>query len=156
MKKVKFILVNATLFVALSFFSSCLSNDQKNDAAKAQVVAAQENLEKVQNNANVVAEKVATADELKLFKLESELKIKKNEVSIAELNLKMNKPGSALDEVYANRIDTLEQKNQDLKSRIDNYEKSQSDWTKFKSDFNRDLDELGNRLKNIASENNKK
>ncbi len=144
------------IFVAACLISSCLSNDQKKDAANAQVEAAQENLEKVQNNADLVAEKVATADELKLFKLESELKIKKNEVSIAELNLQMNKPGSKLDDVYESKIDTLEQINKNLESRIDKYEKSQSDWTKFKKDFNRDLDELGNRLKIIASENTKK
>lgn len=156
MKKVNYVFVNAMIFVAACLISSCLSNDQKKDAANAQVEAAQENLEKVQNNADLVAEKVATADEFKLFKLESELKIKKNEVSIAELNLQMNKPGTVLDEVYESKIDTLEQINQDLESRIDNYEKSQSDWTKFKKDFNRDLDELGNRLKIIASENTKK
>lgn len=148
MNRTPFIHVTATFFLAGILFAGCMSSDQKNDAAKAQVLAAQQNLDVVQKNADMVAEKAATADELKTFKLESDLKIKNNEVRIAELKLKMNKSGSALDEVYAKRIDSLEMKNKNLKTRMGDYEKTHSDWTKFKHDFNRDLDELGNTLKN--------
>jgi len=156
MKKGKFILLAATVLVSVGLSTGCMSNAQKEEAANAQVVIAGENLEKVQKNADVVAEKTASENELKSFKLESIVKIKKNEVSIAELNLAMNKPGTVLDNVYANRIDSLEQTNQNLKLRIDKYERTHSDWTKFKADFNRDLDQLGTTLKRIAGENLKK
>lgn len=143
----------AVLFVAGGLFTACLSSEQKKDAANAQVVEAQENLDKVQENADNAIEKVATEDELKTFKLESELKIKNNEVSIAELKLKINKPGMANDPTYTRRIDSLELKNKNLKTRMGDYEVTHSDWTKFKRDFNRDLDELGNKLKAVAKEN---
>ena len=107
---------------------------------------AQDNLTKVQQNATIVAEKAATEDQLKTFRLESELKIKNNEVSITKLKLEINKPGTALGEVYAKRIDSLEMKNINLRTRLGNYEKTHSDWTKFKQDFNRDLNELGRTL----------
>ena len=126
-----------------------MSSDQKKENARNRVQAAEENLDKAQNNETAVAQKAATADELKTFKLESELRIKNNEVSIAELKLKMNKPGSALEEVYARRIDSLHMKNQNLKTRMDNYEKTHTDWGKFKSEFNRDLDNLGKSLKSL-------
>ena len=140
----------AVLFLTGGLFIGCMSSEQKKDVANAQVVNAQNNLIKVQNNANVVAQNAATADELKTFRLESDLKIKNNEAKIAELKLKMNKPGIVPDEVYAQRIDSLEIKNTNLKKRMGDYERTHSDWTKFKHDFNRDLDALGNTLKEIA------
>jgi len=144
------------MFLALALLSSCMSNDQKKEDARNKTQTALENLNTAQNNENKVAQKVATEEELKTFKLESELKIKNNEVSITKLKLKMNKPGSALDEVYARRIDSLQLKNQNLKTRIGNYEKTHTDWGKFKSDFNRDLNQLGKNLNSLADEHLKK
>ena len=143
------------LLLALVLLNSCMSNDQKKEDARNKTQTALENLNTAQNNENKVAQKVASEEELKTFKLESELKIKNNEVSIAKLKLKMNKPGSALDEVYASRIDSLQLKNQNLKTRIGNYEKTHTDWGKFKSDFNRDLNELGKTLNNLTVGHNK-
>jgi len=144
------------LLFALALLSGCMSNDQKKEDAQNKTQTALENLNTAQNNENKLAQKVASEEELKTFKLESELKIKNNEVSIAKLKLKMNKPGSALDEVYASRIDSLQLKNQNLKTRIGNYEKTHTDWGKFKSDFNRELNQLGKTLKSLTDEHIKK
>jgi len=144
------------MFLALALLSSCMSNDQKKEDARNKTQTALENLNTAQNNENKVAQKVATEEELKTFKLESELKIKNNEVSITKLKLKMNKPGSALDEVYARRIDSLQLKNHNLKTRMGNYEKIHTDWGKFKSDFNRDLNQLGKTLNSLTDEHIKK
>jgi len=38
---------------------------------------------------------------------------------------------------------------------MSDYERTHSDWEKFKRDFNRDLDDLGSKLKSIAKENRK-
>jgi len=144
------------LFTVLALLCSCMSNDQKKEDARNKTQTALENLNTAQNNENKVAQNVATEEELKTFKLESELKIKNNEVSIAKLKLKMNKSGSALDEVYARRIDSLQLKNQNLKTRMGNYEKTHTDWGKFKSDFNRDLNQLGKTLNSLTDEHIKK
>ena len=143
----------AILFITVGLLSSCRSPEQQKKAADAQVVIANNNLDTEIMNANNLAEKAATAEELKTFKLESDLKIKNNEVRIAELKLKMNKPGVVPDKVYEKKIDSLELKNKNLKTRMGDYERSHSSWTKFKRDFNRDLDELGSKLKDIAKEN---
>ena len=140
------------LLLALVLLNSCMSNDQKKEDARNKTQTALENLNTAQNNENKVTQKVASEEEFKTFKLESELKIKNNEVGIAKLKLKMNKPGSALDEVYARRIDSLQLKNQNLKTRIGNYEKTHTDWGKFKSDFNRELNQLGKTLKSLTDE----
>jgi hypothetical protein len=155
MKKLIVILSVVTMFIVVALFSSCKSTDQKKEDAQNKTQVALENLNEAQNNENAVAQKAATEDELKTFRLESDLKIKDNEVSIAKLKLKMNKPGSALDEVYARRIDSLELKNQNLKTRIGNYEKTHTDWGKFKSDFNRDLNALGKTLNELTVDHSK-
>ena len=142
----------AILLTTGTFFTGCMSSEQKKEAADAQVVIAQDNLTKTQNNANLVAERAATATELKTFRLEYDLKIKNNEVKIAELKLKLNKPGASLDADYTRKIDSLEFKNTNLKKRLGDYEQTHSNWAKFKHDFNRDLDDLGNKLKHIAKE----
>jgi len=140
----------AILFVTIALMSGCMSSDQKKNDAKNRVTDARDKLEIAKNNENVVAQKAATADEIETFKLESELKIKHNEVSIAELKLKMNNPGSSLDEVTAKKIDSLEIRNKNLKTRIDSCGKTRTDWERFKRDFNRDMDELGRSLKDMT------
>jgi chromatin segregation and condensation protein Rec8/ScpA/Scc1 (kleisin family) len=155
MKKSMFPLITTLAFVIITLLCSCLSTDQKKEDAKNRTQDAQDNLNAAQINENKVDEKVATEAELKTFKLESELKIKNNEVSIAKLRLQMNKQGSTLDDVYARRIDSLQLKNQNLRTRMGNYEKTHTDWGKFKSDFNRDLYELGKTLNNLTVEHTK-
>ena len=143
------------LFLTVALLTSCMSSDQKKEDARNRTQVALDNLNSAQNNENKVDQKVANEEELKTFKLESDLKIKTNEVSIAKLKLQMNKSGSALDEVYARRIDSLQIKNQNLKTRMADYEKTHTDWGKFKSDFNRDLNQLGRSLNSLTEEHTK-
>ena len=144
------ILYLSILFVTGTLFTGCMSSEQKKEAADAKVEAAQENLNDMQKKADVMNEKAATAQEWKTFKLESELKIKNNEVSIAKLKLKMNEQGSTPDVIYVRKIDSLEFRNKNLKTRMGNYELTHSDWTKFKEDFNRDLNEVAFRIKELV------
>lgn len=138
------------LFAIAILYSSCSTPEQKKAVADAKVIDAQENLNKTMNNADKASENVATAEELKTFRLEYDLRIKNNEAKIANLKLKINKSNDAPDTEYTREIDSLQYKNTNLKKRLADYEKTHSDWSKFKNDFNRDLDDLGNRLKKIA------
>ena len=155
MKKINSTLTLTAVILTAALFCGCMSNDQKKENASNRTQVAQDNLNAARNNETKVAQNVASEEELKTFKLESELKIKNNEVSIAKLKLKMNKPGSALDEVYARRIDSLQMKNQNLKTRMGSYEKTHTNWDKFKRDFNRDLNELGRTLNGLTDAHNK-
>lgn len=155
MKKITLPISLAVICLAGSFLTACMSDNQKKEAAQAQVDSAQANLYKVKVNAAIVEQKAATEEEFKTFKLESELKIKNNEVSIAALKLKMNKSGGTLDEVYIRKIDSIEIKNKNLKTRVGDYERTHSDWTKFKQDFNRDMDDLGRSISNIVKSKSK-
>lgn len=155
MKKSIFSLAIAATFMAGAIFTSCQSPAEKVEGAEAKVQDAKQDLKEVQKDANAEAQKAANAEEWRIFKSESEVKIRANETYIAELKEKMKRSGRALDAVYAKNIEALEQKNKDMRSRIDVYDKSQSNWESFKTEFGRDMDELGQALKNLAVDNKK-
>jgi len=155
MKKITFIIVSSITIISLGTFSACMSSDQKNKVAEDKVLVAEEKLQEAQENAYEVADQTATDDELKAFKLESELQIRKNDVSIAELRLKMNNSDKKNDKIYAERIDTLVKRNENLNARIYNYQKTQRDWNKFKREFKNDMDNLGQAIKDLGVNNKK-
>lgn len=152
MKKSILTIVAVTAFLTGTIFTGCQSPAEKEASAEAKLQSAEIELEAAQKEATV--QKAATAEEWELFKKETDLKIRKNEISIAELKIKINKPGTTFDELYKKRIDALEQKNKDLKIRMESYEKSksQSDWGKFKREFNADMNELGKALTDFTND----
>ena len=57
---------------------------------------------------------------------------------------------------YKEKIAKLEQKNTDMKRRMDDYKSdSQEQWESFQREFNHDMDELGNSLKDLTKNNTK-
>ncbi|MBK8490417.1 MAG: hypothetical protein IPL49_05775 [Saprospirales bacterium] len=146
MKQLIFILAVATMFMAGTVFTGCQTAAEKEQAD-------QDRLEAAQADLDAAADKLATAEEWRAFKTESEEKINDIEIRIAELKEKMKNSGKILDGLYAQRIETLEQKNRDLRTKMANYEQNQSDWESFKREFNHDMDELGQALKDFTVDN---
>jgi DNA repair ATPase RecN len=141
--------------MAGTIFTSCQSSIQKQEAAQAKVRDAKQDLNAAQKDAKAAAQVVATAEEWKAFRSESELKIRDNEIRITELNVKMKKPGEIFDALYAKKIANLEQQNKDMRARLEAYEKSQSNWESFKREFNHDMDAIGQALKDLTVDNKK-
>jgi outer membrane murein-binding lipoprotein Lpp len=146
------IAIAATL-AAGTMFTGCTSAAQKEDAAQAKVQDAQQDLDEALNDANTASEKAATVEEWKEFRAVSENQIRNNEIRIVELRKKQNKPGKLFDALYEKKITTLEKQNQEMRARMDAYEKSQSDWETFKSEFNHDMAELGKALNDLTVKN---
>lgn len=143
------------LFSAL-FLSSCQSSAQKSDAADAKVQDAKQDLQAAEKNATIAAQKQASAEEWAAFKAETEMKIKTNESMIADLKATMKATGKKMDAKYVESVEALEQKNKDLKNRMDAYgANTQSDWDSFKREFNHDMDALGQAFKDLTVNNKK-
>jgi hypothetical protein len=153
MNKRKTSLAILPLLLIGTIFTGCQSPAQKEKAARNNVLEARQDLKELQNEANAEAKKVANAQEWETFKYDSEIVIRNNEIRIAELRVKLNKPGTTLDPIYEKKIVAMEQQNKDLKKRIEDYEKSQSDWEIFKREFNHDMEELGKALKDLTVNN---
>jgi peptidoglycan hydrolase CwlO-like protein len=152
MKKSIFTLAVAT-FVIGSSITGCKPNTEKEqdaqenvDSAKVAVTEAEEDLDE--------AKRAATAEEWQQFKEDTNAKIEENNAKIAELKLKIKKTGKDIDKAYQKNIDTIEQRNKNLKIKIDSYQNDvNSDWNSFKREFNHDMDELGQSLKDFTVNN---
>jgi len=153
MKKTIIILAVTAAFMAEAVFSGCQSADQKIAEAKEKVQDANQDLKLEQNKANTAAQKTANAEAWKALKSEWEAAIKSNEIIIADLKAEIKKPGKIFDGMFEKSINELEQKNKEMKIRIDAYDKSQSDWESFKREFTHDMDGIGTALKNLTVNN---
>ncbi len=154
MKKVIFMLVVITACTTGILFTGCQTSDQKVDEAKTKVQDAKDDLKDVQQDANEEALKAATAEEWSIFKSESDIKIKANETLITNMKDKMKASGKKMDAVYEKNIDLLEQRNKDLRNRIDAYDNnSKSNWASFKREFNHDMDELAIAFRDLTVNN---
>jgi outer membrane murein-binding lipoprotein Lpp len=153
MKKKFNTLMILALIIAGPVFTGCKSSAQKEQDAQEEVQNAQDKLDQAQTDANAAELRVVTDEEWVAFKSDAEIRIKDNEVRIAELTVQMNKPGALFDAIYKKRINKLEQQNRDLRVRINAYDRNNTDWETFKREFNHDMDEIGNALKDLTVNN---
>lgn len=103
------------------------SSVQKKEVAQANVHNDKQDLNAAQKDTNAVISKAAAAEEWEKFNRSGfELKIKTNEMRITELNIKIQKPAELFDAFYVQKIANLEKENRYLKSRLEAYDKSQS------------------------------
>ena len=147
-----------TLFILGTFItvlSAGLTGCQPNskEAAEKKLEKEKEDLREAQKDVNEAADRVATIEEYGQFKNEAAIKIQKNNDRIAELRVKLAKPGTGLDEQYVIKINKLEQENKDLRVRVDTYDTTQSNWEEFKREFNRDMNALGESIEDLFEDN---
>ena len=88
--------------------------------------------------------------EYEKFRKESEVKIRCNETSIADLSMKFVKRNRKDQAIYQNQIDELEQKNDYLRTELINYkDERHENLMSFRKKFNRDMDGLIKALNNF-------
>lgn len=142
-----------TTFMAGTVLTSCQNTTKKEEAAQDNVEDARENLDNAKEELTE-ARKEATHEEWNAFRADTDATITANEVRIADLKARMNNTGKTIDAEYAKRIQVLEQKNNDLKVKIESYKtESKNDWDSFKKEYNRDMKELGQAFKNLTVDN---
>ena len=139
-----FLLITISGFLITMF--SCGNAEQKVANAEENVADAEKKLSD--------AEDEYLADVEKHRMMYSE-KIAANDKSIAEFNARIEKEKKDVRAEYKAKIEELEQKNSDLKKKMDDYKVEGKDqWEIFKTEFSRDMDELGTALSNITVKNN--
>ena len=153
----KRILVLAVVTITVgTIINGCQTQSEKVEDAQNRVENADSNLKEVQKDSLKHAQKATNIEEWKIFRNESQAKIRNNEIRIEALKTKINNNGGS--ENYSNRerIDSLEKKNKELVTRMDNYDKGKSDWETFKLEFDRDLDGLGESIQKFTIKNHGK
>jgi len=130
--------------IAGTILTSCQSSEKKVENAKENVVEAKQDLNQI------------VKDSIIQFRTESAIKIAEHEKSIADFRMRIAKDKKANRVKYEAKLAELEQKNTDLKKRLDDYkEESQEQWNSFKVGFNKDMDAFGEAFKNLGSKDKK-
>lgn len=135
------LIIAALAFVSVATFTGCNTPAQK-------VENAEENVEQA-NEALAKAKQEYLAD-LESFRKENATQALSNELKIAELKTRIANEKQATRAANNKRISELEQKNLELKNKMAEYnEDGQENWKSFKTEFSRDMDELGQALTNF-------
>lgn len=134
-------------FLSFSILTSCDNTAQNVTDAKSDVKEAKLNLDK----ANTKYE-----EEIEQFKKEAADKIAANEKSLAEFKARKEADKKAIEADYNKKTDAIEQKNSDLKKKMDDFKfEGAEKWELFKADFNDSVNELGNALSNLTGNDKK-
>jgi exonuclease VII large subunit len=92
--------------------------------------------------------------EWQTFKRESEQIIEANEKRIDAFKNTMDKAGPKVEAKYSKGVALLEQKNRDLKKKLDDYkDEGQSKWEEFKTNFKHDMDGIGKTMTDLFKDN---
>ena len=146
MKKSIFTIALTTI-IAGTLITSCNSSTEKVEDAAVKVDQAAEDLTKA---------KEAFDAEYTKFKSESEQRMLDNDNQISELKASKEKMKKEAKEDYDKAIADLEQKNSNMRIKMNEYKEEGNDkWESFKREFNHDMDELGQSLKDLTKNNTK-
>ena len=145
----KFLVLAAVVgMVYISCNNSPKQKEEKLNDAKDEVVDAKEDLAK---------SKLDSIGDFNKYKESIENKLLENEKTIASLKQKNTSKVQSTQELYVKQLDKLEMKNSELKHKIEDYKQGpEQKWELFKVDFNRDVDDLGKSISNMAERNMKK
>ncbi|MEC5165668.1 chromosome segregation ATPase [Flavobacterium sp. PL11] len=143
-----------TILVVSSMLIGCKDSTNKEEQARENVEEARVELNEAKTELSN-ARKAATEQEWKEFKESTNNTIRKNEDRIAELKSQMKRTNTSMDNIYEKRIEELEEKNRLIKNKLNAYKNEVSDdWQNFKNEYNKDMDDLGESLKNFTVKNN--
>lgn len=126
--------------VAGVFLSSCQSKEKKLENAQENVVEANEDLDKAQEE----------------YRMDQENHLHENEMMIETYKNNEKELKEDIRADYHRKVDSLEMKNKDLRVKLNAYDKKDKDnerWESFKHEFNHDMEELKNSFKDIGKNN---
>jgi hypothetical protein len=139
--------LTAFVFIISLFFAGC-STPAEN------VANAQKNVNEANSDLNAANNEYLA--EVAAYKKEAADKIAANEKSIAEFKARKESDKRDAQLEYENKINALEQKNSDMKKKMDEYQVEGKDkWETFKTDFGHGMDELGKAFTSIADSKSK-
>jgi predicted nucleic acid-binding Zn-ribbon protein len=136
-----------TLTTLVVFTLGCTSSEKKVENAKEDLKEAKAELNQEQKD--------SVADYL-TFKKGIEDRISENEKGIEAFNVRLKNSKNKNWAADQKRVDELEQRNINMRKKLEDYEANGKDnWKAFKTEFNHDMDDLGQALKNLSIKNTK-
>ncbi|HUM50218.1 MAG TPA: hypothetical protein PK431_00330 [Chitinophagales bacterium] len=157
MNKILYISALITLFSA-SAIVGCKSKSEMDESTvdatsengdTTTIITTTDAISNIKENVQQLSNDTVANAELYAYRTESERLIDLNNQRIQDYRIKISKPGMpVMDKMREKRIKELQEKNAALRIKIVEYKNNQSNtaWQTFKTDFNRDLDELNKSL----------
>jgi hypothetical protein len=143
--KIKNLTLAIIVIMAGTMATSCQSIQEKPKNEQDKIEEVMDNLKKAQKEALA---------EYKKFKQESQVKINENEKYIAEYKAKIATEKSEIKIKLEKRLMEIEQQNNILKNKLKDFNEEEIDkWKSFKTEFNNDIDYLGEAIKNFTINN---
>ncbi|HWZ23292.1 MAG TPA: hypothetical protein VNW06_11595 [Cytophagaceae bacterium] len=134
-----------TVFITSIMLTNCTSPSQKVENAQEDVVEANKNLEKANE------EYLADIDN---YKRQTDERVAANDKIIADLKARIEIDKKGVKEEYRKKVADLEQKNREMKIKMDDYKADGKEkWEQFKNEFNHDMDELVKAFKDLTVKN---
>lgn len=119
--------------------------DKKSEKARKDIAEAKEDLRLA---------KIDSVEDYQKFRVDADAKIAQNQLKIKELKEQKVSDNIEIKEKYQKKILVLEQKNNDLKNKIEESDKTKSSkWNSFKKEFNHDMEQLGKAIKDVGIDN---
>jgi len=135
----------ACTFIAGIVLTGCNTSSEQLENAQENVVEA--NKELAQANQEYLAD-------ITNYRQETASRIAANEESIKEFNARIAHDKKAVKADYKKKIAALEQKNNEMKLRMENYKEDGKDkWFIFKTEFSHDMNEMGKAFKDLTVKN---
>jgi septal ring factor EnvC (AmiA/AmiB activator) len=148
MKKLFFILAATTIILAGTICTSC------NSTPTEKVINAQKDVNEANKDLEVA--NAAYLADIENYRKETSDKIMSNDKAIADFKVRIADEKQNAKDNYLKRVAELEQKNTDMKKKMDDYKADNKEkWQTFKAEFNHDMDELGDAFKGLTIKNNK-
>ena len=133
------------VFIISAVVIGCSSSEKKVENAQENVTEADEALRKANEAYQLDVEN---------YRKEIADKIEANNQSITEFNIRIENEKKEAKADYKLKIAELEQKNTDMKKKMDDYKvEGKENWEVFKTEFNHDMDQLGKAFKDLTINN---
>ena len=145
MKLVK--MIGVTGMIVGSILSSCQSSTNKVESKEDNLLKEKEDVVEAKQDLNE-----AIRDSIRQFKLDAITKINENNRKIADYKEKVanGKPSEKNSRIIAD----LEQRNKELQKRLDDFtDESSEKWSAFRREFNHDMVEMENSVKDLTKDN---
>jgi hypothetical protein len=138
--------------MAMTTLTVSAQESRKATKARKDAVEAKDDLKEA--NADLREAKMDSAADFRKFKKDAEMKISENQKKIVALKAKKSEDSKEIKAKYDEEVLALEQRNNVMKGKIElaNTTKT-SNWTSFKREFNHDMDELWNAIKDVGVDN---
>lgn len=121
----------------------CSSPAEKVENAQDQVVEANNNLDTAIKNYQA---------DMNAYRIETVNRIAANELAIAKFNVKIANEKKEAKADYLKKIAVLEKRNADMKVKLQDYkDDGGSKWKTFKLEFGKEMDDLGESIKDLTT-----